>query len=156
MKSLVVYYSRTGNAKFVAETIAAEIGSDLEEIVDLKKRSGILGFLIGGFDATRGKKTEIAETKKSIEEYELVIVGTPVWNSRPTPAVKTYLQKNKFSGKRIAVFATLSGKKTQAIRRAKALVPDAEFVGELLVSKALENKEESEKQISIWCSTLKS
>jgi flavodoxin len=155
MKSLVVYYSRTGNAKFVAETIAAEIGSDIEEIVDLKKRSGVLGFLIGGFDATTGKETEIAETKKLTEEYELVIVGTPVWNSRPTPAIKTYLHKNNLSGKKIAVFATLSGKKTQAIKRTKAFVPAAECVGELLVSKALENKQESEKQISIWCSKLR-
>jgi flavodoxin len=37
MKSLVVYYSRTGKTKFVAETIAAELGSEIEEIVDLKK-----------------------------------------------------------------------------------------------------------------------
>jgi len=33
-----VYYSRTGSAKFVAETIAAELGSDIEEIIDLKNR----------------------------------------------------------------------------------------------------------------------
>ena len=43
MKSLVVYYTRTGNARFVAETIAAEIGSDVEEVIDLKKRTGALG-----------------------------------------------------------------------------------------------------------------
>jgi len=43
LKSLVVYYSRTGNARFVAETIAAEIGADVEEVVDMKKRSGPLG-----------------------------------------------------------------------------------------------------------------
>jgi len=48
LKSLVVYYSRTGNARFVAETIAAEVGADVEEVLDLKKRSGPLGFLGGG------------------------------------------------------------------------------------------------------------
>jgi flavodoxin len=36
MKSLVVYYSRTGKTRFVAETVAALLGSDIEEIVDLK------------------------------------------------------------------------------------------------------------------------
>ncbi len=64
MKSLVVYYTRTGNARFAAETIAAEIGADVEEVIDMKKRSGALGWLSGGKDARRGKETEIAPTKK--------------------------------------------------------------------------------------------
>ena len=36
VKSLVVYYTRDGNTKFVAETVAAELGSDIEEVVDMK------------------------------------------------------------------------------------------------------------------------
>ena len=42
LKSLIVYYTRTGNARFVAETIAAEIGADVEEVVDLKKRLSLI------------------------------------------------------------------------------------------------------------------
>jgi len=83
MKSLVVYYSRTGNAKFVAETIASTIGADIEEVVDLKKRGGPVGFLSGGKDATQGKETEIAETKRQPKDYGLIILGTPVWSSSP-------------------------------------------------------------------------
>jgi flavodoxin len=43
MKSLVVYYSRSGNTRFVAEQISEEIGADIEEIIDIKKRKGLLG-----------------------------------------------------------------------------------------------------------------
>ena len=60
MKTLVIYYTRTGNTKFAAETIAAELGADLEEVVGLKKRQGKLAFLPSGRDAMRGKETEIA------------------------------------------------------------------------------------------------
>jgi len=60
LKTLVVYYSRTGNAKFMAETIAAELGSDLEEVIDLRNRQGKLAFLPAGRDAMRGRETEIA------------------------------------------------------------------------------------------------
>ena len=56
LKSLVVYYTRRGNARFVAETIAAEVGADVEEVIDLKKRSGILGYLSGGRDAREWKR----------------------------------------------------------------------------------------------------
>lgn len=53
---LVVYYSRTGATRKVAEYITKQLGADMEEIIDMKKRSGIWGFLIGGRDALRKKK----------------------------------------------------------------------------------------------------
>lgn len=154
MKSLVVYYTRTGNARFVAETIAAEIGADVEEVIDLKKRTGVLGYLSGGSDARRGKETEIASTKKSPAEYDLVIVGTPVWAGRPAPAILTYFKKHDFADKKVAVFFTQGGKKPQAIDETKALIPNSECIGELTLINALENKVESEKQIVDWCKTL--
>ena len=155
MKSLVVYYSRTGNARFVAETIAAEVGADIEEVIDLKKRSGAFGFLSGGSAARRGKETKIAPTTKSPADYDLIIVGTPVWAGRPSPAIATYLKKNDLSGKKVAVFFTQGGKKpSQAIEQTKALMPNSKFIGEFSIVNPLANKEESEKQIAAWCQTL--
>jgi flavodoxin len=156
LKSLVVYYYRAGNARFVAQTIAAEVGADIEEVIDLKKRSGVLGFLRCGSDARRGKETKIAPTTKSPADYDLIIVGTPVWAGRPTPAITTYLKKNDLSGKKAAVFLTQGGKKPQvkAIDQTKALIPNSNFIGELSLVNALASKEESEKQIMAWCKTL--
>lgn len=154
MKSLVVYYTRTGNARFVAETIAAEIGADVEEVVDMKKRSGILGWLGAGKDAKQGKETQIAPTKKSPKDYDLIIVGTPVWAARPTPAITTYLKKNDLSGMKVAVFFTQGGKNPQGIEQTKALIPNSECIGELTLVNPLKTKEASEKQITEWCKTL--
>ena len=83
MKSLVVYYSRTGNAKFVAETIATEMSADIEEIVDLKRRAGKLGWVSAGRDAMGGKETQIAPTKRVPADYDLIVVGTPIWAWSP-------------------------------------------------------------------------
>ncbi len=154
LKSLVVYYTRTGNARFVAETIAAEIGADAEEVIDMKKRSGVLGYLSSGKDARQGKETQIAPSKKSPVDYDLIIVGTPIWAARPTPAVTTYLKRNNFSGKKVAVFITQGGKKPQGIEQIKSLMPDSEFIAELTLISPLKSKEESEKQIIDWCKTL--
>jgi flavodoxin len=154
LKSLVVYYTRDGNTRFVAETIAAEIGADIEEVIDLKKRSGVLGYLRGGRDARQGKETEISPTTKSLTGYELIVVGSPIWAGRPTPAIITYLKKNDLSDKKVAVFFSQGGKKPSGFEQAKALIPNSQCIGELSVSRPLGRKEESEKQIVDWCKTL--
>jgi flavodoxin len=104
MRSLVVFYSRTGNAKFVADNVASDLGADTEEVTDIKNRRGWLGFLKAVYDATRGKETTIEKTKKSPRDYDLIVIGTPVWNSRITPAIRTYLKENNLSEMKIAIF----------------------------------------------------
>jgi flavodoxin len=155
MKALVVYYTRTGNTKFAAETIAAELGADIEEVIDMKNRQGRLAFMSAGRDAMSGKETEIAHPKRNPTDYDLIVIAQPVWAGSPTPAIRTYLNKNDLSGKKVAVFFsdTNLGK---AVEKTKALMPNSTFVSELaLPSKALETKKEAEKKIVEWCDTLK-
>jgi len=154
LKSLVVFYSRTGNARFVAQTVAAEVGADIEEVIDLKKRSGIIGYLGGGSDARRGKETLLGPTQKSPADYDLVIVGTPIWGGRPTPAITTWLKKNNLSGKKVAVFFVQGGKRPQGIEQTKALIPNSTYLGEIAIINALKNKAETERRIMEWCKTL--
>jgi flavodoxin len=155
MKILVVYYTRTGNTRFAAETVAAELGADIEEVVDLKKREGRLAFLSNGKDAMQAKETQIAQTKRDPKDYDLIIVGQPVWAGSPTPAIRTYLNKSDLSGKKVALFFSDSGL-GQAVEKTKALMPNSTFVGELaLPAKGFEDKEKAQEKIVEWCKTLK-
>jgi flavodoxin len=155
MKTLVVYYTRTGNTKFVAETVAAELAADTEEIIDKKKRQGMLGWLSAGRDAMGQKETEIAQTKRTLTDYDLVIIGQPVWAGNPTPAIRTYLNKNDLSRKKVALFFSDAGVR-RAIEKTKALMPSSTFIDELVLSaKELRNREETKKKIAEWCNTLK-
>jgi flavodoxin len=154
MKTLVAYYTRTGNSKFAAETIAAEVGADLEEVEDLKNRKGRLAFLSAGRDAMQGKLTEIAPTKRNPVDYDLIVIAQPVWAGSPTPAIRTYLKKNDLSGMKVALF--FSDGSYKAVEKTKAILPNSTFVGELaLPAKEFENREEAQKKIVEWCSTLK-
>jgi len=155
MKTLVIYYTRTGNAKFIAETIAAELGADIEEVIDLKSRQGKFGWLSAGRDAMGGKETEIDQTKRTPTDYDLIIIGQPIWAGSPTPAIRTYMSKNDFSGKKVALFFSDSNL-GQTVEKTKALMPNSTFIGELaLPAKELKNKEEAKKKITEWCNTLK-
>jgi len=157
MKTLVVYYSRTGKTKFVAEKVATELKADIEEVVDLKNRSGRIGFLKAGYDATRDNETKIRETEKSPSDFDLIIIGTPIWNSRPASAIRTYLKKKDLSEKKVAIFCTNEGMGNEkALERIKSLISAGNIVGEFVVSKVLENREENEGKISDWCNNLRS
>jgi len=154
MKTLVIYYTRTGNARFMAENIVAELGADIEEVVDLKNRQGVLAFMPAGRDAMRGKETEIAQTKRTPANYDLVVIGQPVWAGSPTPAIRTYVKKNDLSGKKVALF--FSDSSDQVIEKTKGLMQNSTFVDVLaLPAKAFENKEEAKKKIAEWCNKLK-
>ncbi len=109
MKTLVVYYSRTGMTKKVGEEIAGLLKADSEEIIDLKKRSGAIGFMVSGKDAMQNKLAKIKPIEKDPKKYDRIIIGTPVWGSNMAPAIRTYLTDNKLDGKKINFFCTAGG-----------------------------------------------
>ena len=111
---LVVYYSKTGNTKKVAQDLAKELKADIDEIIDLKDRNGIKGWLLGGRDATKSCLTEI-KTNKDPSKYDLVIIGTPIWAWNSTPAVRTYITNFKNRFKKVVIFATSGGTKIEKI-----------------------------------------
>lgn len=109
MKTLIVYYTRTNTTKKLAEAVALKLGADLEEVIDKKDRSGIKGYVVAGKDAMQASLTEIGECQKNPSEYDLVIIGTPVWAWKMTPAIRTYLTNNKEKLSRVAFFTTQGG-----------------------------------------------
>lgn len=109
MRTLIVYYSLTGTTRKVAEQLSKRLRADMEEIVDKKKRSGILGSISANLDAFLKRSTGIGESKCFPGEYDLVLIGTPVWAFTITPAVRSYLEKYKNNLKKVAFFCTKGG-----------------------------------------------
>ena len=108
-KSLVVYYSRTGATKKVAEKIAEELSCDIEEIIDLKKRTGIIGFIFCGRDASEKRSTRIRDVNYDPSKFDLVIICTPIWAGNMTPAIRTYIGRFKNIFSSIAFLCTMGG-----------------------------------------------
>ena len=142
MKLLVTYYSRTGTTRTIAQALANKLGADLDEIVDQKKRTGILGWLRAGRDAGSRRLTTIT-VKRNPASYEVVLLGGPLWNGNMTPAVRTYLTDHKVAGKRVAFFFTSGGNKTEkAVKEMQELAKPATFLGTLgLTAKEVKRKQ---------------
>ena len=109
-KALVVYYSRTGNTRIVAETIRDNFGCRLQEIEDMKDRSGFFGFIGGMIDVRRNPITTINPTTLNLEDYDLLFIGSPIWGMKCAPAITTFLQASDFTNKKVVLFVTTSSR----------------------------------------------
>ena len=131
MKALVVYYSRTGNTRAAAKEIASALNADVEELDDGVDRKGLIGWLKAGRDGMKKAKVKLKPLKHNPAEYDLIVVGSPVWGGNITPAVRTFLAENNLAGKKVALFCT-TGSPTpgEAITNMKEYLKGATIVGE--------------------------
>ena len=116
MKTLIVYYSRTGTTRRVAKELKAQRGADMEEITEPKGRSGPLGWLRSGKEASSGAIVPINPPKADPSTYELVVVGTPIWAWTVSSPVRSYLANMKDKLPRVAFFCTMDGKPGDAFK----------------------------------------
>ena len=106
---LVAYYSRSGHTRTLARAIATALHADVEEIRDRTDRSGILGYLRSGLEAWGGVLAGIEPPRRDPARYDVVIVGTPVWNMSLSSPVRTYLWSVRARLPRVAFVVTLGG-----------------------------------------------
>ena len=105
---LCIYYSRTGNTRRVMKAIAAETDAELVELSDGVERGGLRGWLRSGLDAMRKDcpAAQPIETERKLENYRLIIVGTPVWAGRCSSVVRSFLKENGPRMHRVAYVLT--------------------------------------------------
>jgi flavodoxin len=106
MRFLVVYYSRTGNTKKVAEVISRTLSCDIEELNDEQKRKGFIGYMRSGREAMKKEKITLSELKNQPKNYDLVIIGTPIWAFTMSSPIRTFLEQYKADLPKVAFFST--------------------------------------------------
>lgn len=107
---LCLYYSRTGRTRTVMQDIAQALDAELVEISDGIDRSGALGFFMCGIDAMRRgtHKTQPYQTARELEEYKLVVLGTPIWAGRCSSVMRGFLKRHGLELSNVAYVLTRS------------------------------------------------
>lgn len=111
---LIVFYSRTGTMRKVAQDMAAMTGWDLEEIHDQRDRRGVLGYLRAVLDTFLHRASPIRPIGRSLDEYDLVVVGGPNW-ARVAAPVRTFLDEYKEDMRALAYVVTYGGTGAQQV-----------------------------------------
>ena len=114
-KTLVVYFSATGNTKAAAQRLAQEFNADLYEIIpevpytaaDLDWRDKTSRSTIEMND--KSSRPAIQGLCENIADYDTVWIGFPIWWYTAPTIVNTFIEAHDLSGKVINVFATSGG-----------------------------------------------
>ena len=159
MKTAIVYYSMSGNTKYVADKIAEKIEADIIEIEPVKAYpdKGAKKFIWGGKSAVMGEKPALRPYEFSVEKYDSIILGTPVWASNFAPPIRTFIKENPtIREKKIAVFTCYSGGGAdKAIQKMKKFIGIEKIEAELILVDPKENvKVEDDEKIDVFCKKL--
>jgi hypothetical protein len=92
VKYSVVFFSRTGNSRRVAEKISKGIGVKPVEIIDKNQSfKGLLGYLKAGYYSSRNKSVKIM-LNGNYKDADSYIVVSPLWAGKPANAVVEFLK----------------------------------------------------------------
>lgn len=115
-KTLVVYYSASGNTEAVANVIAEVTGGDLFELEPTTPYSNAdLNWTDDNSRVTREHENEnerdvelVSATVENWNSYDTVFVGYPIWWGIAAWPVDGFIEANDFTGKTVIPFATSS------------------------------------------------
>lgn len=156
MKTLVVYYSLEGNTEYAAQMIAKYLDADLlmlEPVKDYPEGSAAK-FIYGGAAVLFGRDPELRKYSKDIKEYDMVIMGTPVWAGRPAPPLNTFLKEKSLKTKKTALFASSgSGNADKCFRKMREKLKNVS--ASVSFKNPLANREEAKKKVEEFVSQIK-
>ncbi|MGN0553904.1 MAG: flavodoxin [Oscillospiraceae bacterium] len=133
-KSLVAYFSCTGNTKAVAERIAELTGADLYEIVPAEPYTEEdLNYNNNDCRANRemndsSARPAIGSDSIDISDYDTVYIGYPIWWGTMPRIINTFLDTYELSNKTVMPFCTSGGSGvSKSVSDIKAEEPDADI-----------------------------
>ena len=133
-KTLVAYFSRTGNTKPLAEYAAEYLGATLFEITAKIPYTDEDIAYYTNCRADREQKDEsarpeIATAVENMDEYDTVIIAHPIWHGIAPRIISTFLESYDFSGKTLLTFCTsASSPLGQSAKQLQELTPNSTWL----------------------------
>ena len=144
-KTLVVYYSYTGNCREIANTLTGQIQADVLEIQPAEKglKYEANGYALGTelLNAIKANPNDISSypaidpVATSLSDYQNIIIVTPLWWSQMAAIMQTYLFQSaaQMAGKHVGlIVSSHSSGISGVVADARRLLPEVTWMGEAL------------------------
>ena len=128
VKTLIVFFSWSGNTRGIAHEIQKQTGADLFEIMLVHPYSTSYNTvrMQAQEDQHRQARPEIQDPPASIAEYDKILLGYPNWWASIPMPIATFLESYDFAGKTIVPFCSHGGGRFgQSLTAIAKLAPNA-------------------------------
>lgn len=157
-KTLVVYYSASGNTESVATYIATATGGDIFELVPAKEYSSAdldwtdqNSRVVYEHDHPEARNVELVKsTVDNWEEYDTVFIGYPIWWQIAAWPVDGFVKANDFTGKTVIPFCTSA---SSGLGESGELLADMAGTGNWLTGERFSSGA-SEETVRTWVESL--
>lgn len=109
MKTLIVYFSRTGHTERVAKQISRTMNATLMPISEARSRLGCLGYQRCLIEAAFGLDAKVLPSSTDPADYDLVLLGTPIWAWHLSSPVRTFARRHGKAIRQCGFFCTMGG-----------------------------------------------
>ena len=150
-KMLIVFYSHTGNAKFVAEHIQALTGADVFELIPVDPYPEDVDATIvrAGEERESGRLPSLVGSIENLADYDVIFLGSPNWFGTLSLPVQSFLKTYDLSGKTVVPFISFGGGGLMnTITDLKTLIPNATILEAFSVSR--DDVKNSQADITQW------
>ena len=155
--ALIVYYSYEGNTEFIARTISTVLDADIIRLTPKKEMdsAGFAKYFWGGKEVVQKKKPELQPYDKDPNNYDLIVIGTPVWAFTFTPSIRSFLANHQFHNKKIALFCCHQGMPGKCLANMERELKDNNVIGKIDFFKPkIKNTDENRQKAIKWADSL--
>lgn len=157
MKTLIAYYSQSGQTKQMAQMLAEKLDADLYEIIPERTYNDDM------WKAWDEAQVEIRENNypklqggmPDITGYDTILIGTGIWGYTMANPVVSFIRKMDFVGKKMSAFWTFYDHDEKVDEDMRMSLKGAEYIKGLpLPRKLTSSKEKTSDEMDQWIRTL--
>lgn len=155
MKTLVVYYSYSGNTKKVVDMIKEKKNFDVLKIKPVNDYSDDYQKVVDDEEAKMDMNEiiEIKDINVNLDYYDRILLGTGVWWYKITPAIRSFLNKYDLKDKVIVPFITNGGWLGEALNDVKRYAKESN-IKDAITIKFNGNTMEDSNKVKSWIDSL--
>lgn len=155
MKTLVVYYSYSGNTKKVVDMIKEKKNFDVLKIKPVNDYSDDYQKVVDDEEAKMDMNEiiEIKDVNVNLDYYDRILLGTGVWWYKITPAIRSFLNKYDLKDKVIVPFITNGGWLGEALDDVKRYAKKS-TIKDVITIKFNGNTMEDTNKVKSWIDSL--
>lgn len=161
MKTLVVYYSFTGNSKGIAGYVKEKLNADIIELEPQTPFSDDYDAVVNDWQNNDIKRdVEIKRVTTNLREYDKIVLITCVWWYGISPVMKKFLKEYDLSNKDVIVASINAGWVGHSINDYESLLPNSNIKGKIDIVYGSEEDERhdlktSYTEIDKWIESIK-